>query len=217
VAAALDASGCIELARLVRSGLTESRHLGAAAVVDARGSVLRALGDTTALIYPRSTLKPLQAIAVLRAGAPLEGAQIVLATASHAGSEEHLVVVRSILGRAGLTPEDLQCPVDWPLSREAANDLVRADKRPNRLHMNCSGKHAAFLLASVTNGWSTDDYLDPDSWAAAAPKHEGSWWPAWEGWLAQRSSGRAAPPPLGSPLRPHDRLAKAPGRYVHER
>ncbi|HWK18952.1 MAG TPA: alpha/beta fold hydrolase [Solirubrobacteraceae bacterium] len=62
-----------------------------------------------------------------------------------------------------------------------------------------------------------DDYLDPDSWAAAAPKHEGSWWPAWEGWLAQRSSGRAAPPPLGSPLRPHDRLAKAPGRYVHER
>jgi L-asparaginase II len=162
VTAALDASGCLELAHLVRSGLTESRHLGAAAVVDARGSVLRALGDTTALIYPRSTLKPLQAIAVLRAGAPLDGAQIVLATASHAGSEEHLMVIRSILGRAGLTPEDLQCPVDWPLSREAANDLVRADKRPNRLHMNCSGKHAAFLLASVTNGWSTDDYLDPE-------------------------------------------------------
>ena len=142
--------------------MTESRHFGAAAVVDARGSVLRALGDTTALIYPRSTLKPLQAIAVLRAGAPLEGAQIVLATASHAGSEEHLVVVRSILRRAGLTPEALQCPVDWPLSREAANDLVRAKERPNRLHMNCSGKHAAFLLASVTNGWSTDDYLDPE-------------------------------------------------------
>ena len=71
----------------------------------------------------------------------------------------------------------------------------------------------SFQSATRADG---DDTLDPDSWAAAAPTHEGSWWPAWEGWLAQRSSGRAAPPPLGSPLRPHDRLAKAPGRYVHD-
>jgi len=130
-------------------------------MVDSRGSVLCSLGDTTALIYPRSTLKPLQAITVLRAGAPLHGPQIVLATASHAGTEEHLTVVRSILSAAGLTAEALQCPADWPLSRHAANDLIRAGEHPSRLHMNCSGKHAAFLLASVTNGWSTDDYLDP--------------------------------------------------------
>jgi L-asparaginase II len=28
--------------------------------------------------------------------------------------------------------------------------------------MNCSGKHAAFLLSCVENGWSTHDYLDPE-------------------------------------------------------
>ncbi len=141
--------------------MVESRHLGAAAVVAASGDVVRSLGNVGALIYPRSTLKPLQAIAVLRAGAPLDGARLVLATASHAGGPEHLEVVRSILELGGLTPDDLQCPIDWPLGRHNANELVREGLGPSRLHMNCSGKHAAFLLASVTNGWSTRDYLEP--------------------------------------------------------
>jgi L-asparaginase II len=141
--------------------MVESRHLGAAAVVDSGGAVIRALGDTGALVYPRSTLKPLQAVAVLRSGAALDGARLVLATASHAGGPEHLEVVRAILDAGGLTPDHLQCPQDWPLGRHNANELVRAGQGPSRLHMNCSGKHAAFLLACVTNGWSTLDYLEP--------------------------------------------------------
>ena len=122
---------------------------------------MRSLGETSALVYPRSTLKPLQAVAVLRAGAPLAGVRLVLATASHAGGPEHLEVVRSILEPGGLSPDDLQCPIDWPLGRHNANELVRQGLGPSRMHMNCSGKHAAFLLASVTNGWSTVDYLEP--------------------------------------------------------
>lgn len=159
---ALDPAGCVELARVERSGLVESRHLGAAALVNASGAVVRSLGDAGSLIYPRSTLKPLQAIAVLEAGAPLVGAQLVLATASHAGGPEHLDVVRSIL-RAGDLPEDaLQCPVDWPLGRANRDELVRSGGGPSRLHMNCSGKHAAFLLACAVNGWSTERYLEPE-------------------------------------------------------
>jgi L-asparaginase II len=158
---ALDSAGAVELAALERSGMVESRHLGAAALVDRTGSVIRSLGDTSALIYPRSALKPLQAIAVLRSGAPLRGVALVLAAASHAGSREHLAVVRSILDDAGLDEDALQCPVAWPFGREYANDLIRAGRRPTRAHMNCSGKHAAFLLACVHNGWSTQSYLDP--------------------------------------------------------
>jgi L-asparaginase II len=141
--------------------MVESRHIGAAVLVASSGEVVRSLGETAALVYPRSTLKPLQAVAVLRAGTPLVGAQVVLASASHAGGPEHLAVVRSILDAAGVPEDALQCPVDWPLGRGYRDQLVREGGGPSRLHMNCSGKHAAFLLASVTNGWTTDDYLDP--------------------------------------------------------
>jgi L-asparaginase II len=153
----LDDSGSVELATLERSGMIESRHRGAAAVVAPDGTVVTTLGDATALVYPRSTLKPVQAVAVLRAGAPLDGAELVLAAASHAGSPRHVAVVQSILARAGLDESALQCPADWPLGREYRDESTG----PRRILMNCSGKHASFLLASVTNGWGVADYLQP--------------------------------------------------------
>jgi L-asparaginase II len=161
VTEALTAEGSVELARLERSGLVESRHVGVAAVVDADGTLLRSLGDVSALVYPRSSLKPLQALAVLGTGVDLAPLQAVLATASHAGTPEHLEVVRSILSDAGLDESALQCPPDWPLDRNAREAVIEAGGGRARITMNCSGKHSAFLLACVHNGWSTDDYLDP--------------------------------------------------------
>lgn len=157
----LDVAGCVELVRIERSGMIESRHIGAAAVVSPDGSITRCLGDPDALVYPRSSLKPLQAIAVLRSGAPLEGVRLVLASASHAGSPAHIEVVREILSLAGLDEDDLQCPVDWPGGRSYRDDVVRAGGGARRIYMNCSGKHASFLLACRTNGWTVHDYLDP--------------------------------------------------------
>jgi L-asparaginase II len=154
----LDRAGVVELAILERSGLDESRHLGAAVVVSPDGSVLRELGDGSALVYGRSSLKLFQAIAVLRSGVSLEGAQLVLATASHAGTPAHVAVVRSVLDRAGLDENALQCPIDWPLDSASRH----AAAAPSRVTMNCSGKHAAFLLACVHNGWPTDTYLERD-------------------------------------------------------
>ena len=59
-------------------------------------------------------------------------------------------------------------------------------------------------------------YMDPDTWAAVAPRHEGSWWPAWQAWLVAAGSGeRVAPPPMGAPARGLTPLEPAPGRYVH--
>ncbi|MCU1584470.1 MAG: hypothetical protein JWM49_1026 [Microbacteriaceae bacterium] len=154
----LDRAGVVELAILERSGLDESRHLGAAVVVSPDGSVLRELGDGSALVYGRSSLKLFQAIAVLRSGVSLEGAELVLATASHAGTPAHVAVVRSVLDRAGLDESALQCPLDWPLDSASRH----AAASPSRVTMNCSGKHAAFLLACVHNGWPTDTYLERD-------------------------------------------------------
>jgi poly[(R)-3-hydroxyalkanoate] polymerase subunit PhaC len=60
-------------------------------------------------------------------------------------------------------------------------------------------------------------YRDPDRWLAETPAQEGSWWPAWEKWLTNHSSGRGAPPPMGSPDRGYRPLARAPGSYVLQR
>lgn len=154
---ALRPAGAVELAVLVRSGLRESSHSGVAIVLDASGEPLAEHGDADALIYPRSTMKLMQAIAVLRSGVELESEQLVLAAASHPGTPEHVRVVREILDRAGLPESALQCPADWP----GDSDARRAAADRARVTMNCSGKHASFLLACVQNGWPTETYLDP--------------------------------------------------------
>jgi polyhydroxyalkanoate synthase len=60
-------------------------------------------------------------------------------------------------------------------------------------------------------------YLDPGQWAAQTPRHEGSWWPAWQAWLARHSSGREQPPAMGAPARGYPPLDDAPGTYVLQR
>ncbi len=158
---ALGTDGVIELARVERNGLTESRHLGAAVVVSPDETVKTSLGDVDALVYPRSSLKPMQAITVLRSGVALDGAQLVLASASHSGTPEHVRVVSEILDRARLTEEALQCPPDWPGDPQSGA-IARTSGNQRRITMNCSGKHAAFLLACVENGWPTESYLKPE-------------------------------------------------------
>ncbi|RFA09587.1 hypothetical protein B7R54_10415 [Subtercola boreus] len=159
------ASDAVELAVVERSGFVESRHIGSAVVLSPGGDVLSTLGDPSAPIIPRSCLKPFQALAVLRSlegsGVSLDAVQTVLATASHAATTEHVAVVQSILDLAGLAPDALQCPRDWPGSSAARDALVRAGLDRSPLYMNCSGKHAAMLLACVVNDWPLDTYLEP--------------------------------------------------------
>jgi polyhydroxyalkanoate synthase len=57
-------------------------------------------------------------------------------------------------------------------------------------------------------------YLHPETWEASTPAKPGSWWPDWQAWLAERSSGRVPPPATGAPARGYPVLADAPGLYV---
>jgi len=57
-------------------------------------------------------------------------------------------------------------------------------------------------------------YVDPDTWRATVPVKEGSWWPEWQRWLAENSTGRVRPPTMGAPARGCAPLEKAPGHYV---
>lgn len=156
------AADAVELAVVERSGFVESRHAGVAIVLAPDGTIAQKLGDPSALILPRSSLKPLQALACLSAGAPLEGEKLALATASHSGTDRHVGVVRDILAAAQLGEDDLGCPPAWPGDTATRDDLVRELRQPERIRMNCSGKHAAMLLTCVVNGWDPQGYLAPE-------------------------------------------------------
>lgn len=146
------------VAELIRDGLVESRHWGIAALVGPDGKVVDELGKSKRLIYPRSAIKPLQAVAARRVGLKLSGAQLAISAGSHQGTEAHAKLVTEILADAGFTPDDLQCPVAWPASPESV--LEAATQK--RVYFNCSGKHASFLAASKVAGYSTADYLSAE-------------------------------------------------------
>lgn len=152
----LTADGSVELAVLERSGFDESRHVGAGVVVDATGTVIDSVGDVTASIYPRSTMKPFQALAVRRAGALFSDEELVLTTASHAGTAAHQALALHMLESFDHVEADLGCPPDMPFDRGTARTM----DAPRRLAMNCSGKHAGMLAACRVNGWDEPTYLD---------------------------------------------------------
>lgn len=156
-----DADQLAELAVVIRSNVIESRHFGWLVALDTDGRVAAELGHTSTQVLPRSTTKPLQALACLRAGAELSGAELAIAAGSHTGEQAHVETVRRVLERAGLDESALACPADWPEDESSRRDLIRAGEERSRIHMNCSGKHAAMLLACAANGWETEGYLDP--------------------------------------------------------
>lgn len=150
------------IAEVVRSGVVEGRHHGAAVAIDADGSVAYAHGEVTVPMLPRSCNKPLQADAMLRAGLDLDGELLALACASHSGEPFHLDGVRRILAGAGLDESALGNPAGWPLEDRVRDQVLRAGGEASRLQMNCSGKHAAMLATCVARAWPLESYLEPD-------------------------------------------------------
>lgn len=158
------------LAEVVRGDLVESVHLGHLVVLwpDSPGSprvpggLALVVGDADAVIYPRSSLKPVQAVASLRAGfAPADDGELALACASHNGEPAHVAGVEAILAAAGLDAGALQNTPTLPLYEPEALAWQRAGRGPEPIAQNCSGKHAAFLAACVASGWDVATYLDP--------------------------------------------------------
>jgi L-asparaginase II len=121
--------------------------------VDAEGRPVETRGAVHVPASPRSSMKPLQALGMLRAGLRLEGELLALACASHSGEPFHVDGVRKILAGAGLEESALLCPEDYPFDR--------AVTERGRVYMNCSGKHAAMLATCVLNDWPLTTYLEP--------------------------------------------------------
>jgi L-asparaginase II len=151
------------LVEVVRGTLTESRHRGAVAVVDADGASVLTLGGVAQPVYPRSAVKPLQALPLIEGGAAQRygfgDEEIALACASHGGEPAHVAVASRMLARARLDIGALECGTHWPMHQPATQALARSGDAPSALHNNCSGKHAGFLCVACAAGVEYQGYV----------------------------------------------------------
>lgn len=72
------------------------------------------------------------------------------------------------------------------------------------------------LFHQVMTRNAEDRHVDPETWLASAPHHDGSWWPTYLDWLASQSGAPVPPPPMGNAAAGYATLCDAPGTYVLE-
>ncbi len=135
-----------------RGQITESAHRGDVVVVGDGGRLAASVGAPDRLISLRSSVKPFTAVAVLaaadEAGLVLDNEMIALASASHAGAEEHTAVAQRMIEAFGLNPAHLLH--GRPQSaRGGSGDLLA--------HM-CSGQHLSLLILAKARGFDPIGY-----------------------------------------------------------
>lgn len=158
----MSTSGLPVVAEIVRSGFVEGHHYGSIVALAADGTVDWSVGEVAAPVLPRSSNKPIQALAMVELGLDLPDDLLALACASHSGEPFHVEGVRRTLASAGLDETALQTPPDYPLDDAAREAVIREGGSKTPVLMNCSGKHAAMLATCVLRGWDTATYLDPE-------------------------------------------------------
>lgn len=147
---------------ILRAGRVESVHRVSLAAIEGGKPVLRR-GRVQDPVFMRSCAKPFQCLTTLESGAPdaygFAPDEIAVIAGSHPGEPQHVRAVESILKKARLRPDSLQCGVHPPSGPKAQRELARKGKLPTVLHNNCSGKHAGMLAASRFMKAPLDAYL----------------------------------------------------------
>lgn len=147
-----------------RGGHPENVHYGSLAVVDTQGRLLASVGDVDTPIYPRSSIKPFQAMPLVAEAADryrLTDTDVALLCASHSGEAVHIEGVAALLARIGAGEAELACGSHVPFFFSVTGTSPEPGARFNRLHHNCSGKHAGMLMLAHALAASSSGYLDP--------------------------------------------------------
>ena len=128
----------------------------------------RRLGEVHTPIYPRSSNKPMQAVALLRNGfEPSDDPQSSRSRPRPMrASRDHVELVERLLDRYGLDEDQLRCPADLPSNELARAEVLAAGAPPAPVYMNCSGKHAAMLATCRHNDWPLRQLPRPRASAA---------------------------------------------------
>ena len=154
------------VARVLRAGRVESIHRGFGAVAEISGRVFAGFGDGETPVFWRSAAKPFQLMPFLEAGGAerfgLTTEEVALGVASHSGEPAHVAAAESILRKGGFSAADLRCGAHPPYDDASAAAVLREGRPFSALHNNCSGKHAAMLLACRLLGFDPASYDDPN-------------------------------------------------------
>lgn len=154
------------LVHLTRGGVVESMHFGIIVIADNTGKIVFSIGDPAYSTFPRSSMKPLQALPFIEKGGEgyfgLTPEEVAIMCASHSGTDAHVNIIKSIHDKAGLTLDDLKCGVHWPIDKKAAESLRKREEEPSSYHHNCSGKHSGMLAHARMENWALDHYLSMD-------------------------------------------------------
>ena len=116
------------LIEITRGNIVESNHRGSFAIIDDQKRVVSSAGDIDRLVYPRSAVKPIQALPLIETEAAdslcLGDHELVLACSSHGAEQSHVGAIIVWLHKAGLLEDDLQCGPEMPTNTTARMQLL---------------------------------------------------------------------------------------------
>ncbi|TXT10856.1 hypothetical protein VHUM_02361 [Vanrija humicola] len=81
--------------------------------------------------------------------------------ASHSSEDAHVALARDLLRRAEVPESALSCGGDRAISDDVNTAWIRAGLTPTGIHNNCSGKHAAMIVAAEVLGAGHKGYELP--------------------------------------------------------
>lgn len=147
---------------VVRGNGVESKHQVMVVVCEERGLVTDFWGNVDYLTFPRSAIKPIQALPFVESGAlekfGLDEKHLALACASHHGEPHHIEILRSWMQKIGLSEADLHCGASWPSHEDSAHALIKKNQTRSPIYHNCSGKHLGIISTCLALGEDFKDY-----------------------------------------------------------
>ena len=148
----------------MRGDMVESFHRGSAAIVNGDDQIVEAMGNIDVPIYPRSAIKPLQAMVLVESGAVehygLGNREIALACASHSGQPRHVDAIRQWLRTIEVSESSLECGAQPSSHANTRIEMIRQSIEAGAIYNNCSGKHAGLITVSKFNNDRIEGYID---------------------------------------------------------
>lgn len=150
------------LVHVTRGGVVESAHRATLVATEPGGGTSLRRGRVDDPVLPRSSLKPVQALAMVRRGLDLPQHLLALVCSSHSGERVHRDAVAEILATVGLDLGALQNTPALPLGELEHARWLAEGAEPAPVTQDCSGKHAGMLVTCRVNDWPTETYLEAD-------------------------------------------------------